>query len=147
MPVRSKRDLLAVRQRTRQLVSLLGFAATEQASIPSAVFDLAWQALCQHGQTRVSIAVEEGKLVIIHDAGVTPSPPVRLERALPQRTDAPAADDLLWLVQQLGQRTPLIVFEELARMNQDLLHVLVELNRCQGELAQLLRERHQPSAA
>lgn len=58
LPLRSKRDLLLVRQRARQLAGLLGFDVRAQLGISAAVFELAWCAFQDRGRSAIVFQIE-----------------------------------------------------------------------------------------
>ena len=59
----------------------------------------------------------------------------------------PTGEDLVWVVRQLVEMTPLTVFEEVQRQNQEVLRLLLELQACQARLAELALKPAEPAAA
>jgi hypothetical protein len=58
------RDVLQARQRTRQIVALLGFDGLEQTAISALVLSVSLEALLQHGSAWLQVAVDSGQLEI-----------------------------------------------------------------------------------
>ena len=154
LPVRNKRDAMIARQRTRQLAGLLGFDVQEQASLAAEVFAAAWQILSLHAPVRFSFLLESGMLQVAAQApkqchGDSASGPGRqvvlLERGLPARAKV-SIEDLHWAVDKLDQITPAHMYEEVYRLNQELLATMQALQTCQAQL-NLLGKGEKPSAA
>jgi hypothetical protein len=135
LSVKRKRDLLRVRQLAGQAAGLLGFDPTDQKCLAAAIFDLACQAHAVGGRARVSLEISETCFHVVctpvakkRRAGVPPTPDFQLSKCLP--TVAPVArEDVPWMLQQLQDLTPLDVFEEIKKINQELLGVLLESAR------------------
>jgi hypothetical protein len=153
--LRRNRDLLLVRQRTRQLARILGFDAAEQSRLAAAVFHLAWHAVHHLRRPDLIFRIADSVLHVApqchpsgHDkptGGETPDGCLRLERPLPPTADALAAADVAWVLQELVRLTPPSVFEEVQQQNQDLLEAYHELQACRTELDH--RKRSRPDAA
>jgi len=146
-----KRDVIAARQRARQLAALLGYSVAEQSRIASAVFELARQTREQIGRAILNFEVSADALRVVPHPVVSPcaDPPpplLRLEQPLPNGAGM-ATDDLTWVAQQLVRLTPVATFEEISRLNQELLRMCLELRACQARLAELTAPQFNPSAA
>lgn len=122
--LRKKRDLVRSRQRARQIAGLLGFDAREQMEFAAAVFELA----------RVVQREERcGRLRFRLGATVIRVEPVQsnlglcLEKPVDEARFRMSREDLVWAVRELDHGTPLNVFEEMEKQNQELLTVLGEL--------------------
>ena len=153
LPLRDKRDAMLARQRARQLAGLLGFDAQEQAEIAAGVFAVSWQVLNLQSPFELCFRIDREKLQVA--AQVSSSRPrdgeiasaqsvLCLDKALPERSKI-APEDLSWAIGKLDQLTPARMYEEVYRLNQELLATLHELQLCQDQLAMMKTEK--PSAA
>ncbi len=134
--LKTKRDILRIRQLTYRAADLLGFSTSDQVRLAAAVFDLACQAKTPTGRARVCFEVVDGWLRVTcslvakaprrrRDHGTTAL--VVNKRLVATR---PLADeDVGWTLRQFQEMAPLDVFEEMQRINQDLLGALLELSR------------------
>lgn len=152
LPLGRKRDVVTARQRARQVAALLGYNSPEQTRIASAVFELARQTLQQTDRAVLYFEVTEQTLLVVphEDAtrfGSEGPPLLRLEQPLPCGESAVAPEDLPWVAQQLVRLTPVNTFEEIQRVNQELLRALLELQACKERLAELTAPQLAPSAA
>jgi hypothetical protein len=153
LALKQKRDLLRTRQIARQAAGLLGFDAQEQIGLAAAAFDLAHQALAPTGCAQVQFEIADDCLQIVF----APAPnarrrrsceqcePLRLSKSLPlaaavQRADVP------WMLQQLTEMAPCDVFEEVRKMNQELLQTLLALAKSQPQMSEAA-PKSEPSAA
>jgi hypothetical protein len=138
--VRSKRDVLAARQRARQLARLLRFEPREQLCIAAGTFAIAAQALRWYGSATLYFEISADTLLVTRRLGRRRprsrknSIPTaydgqieRLVKPLPGSGAAFAPEDLIWIAAQLTQRTPLDVFEEMESQNHEMLALLREL--------------------
>ena len=153
LPLRNKRDAMIARQRTRQLAGLLGFDAQEQASISANVFALAWQIVSLRSPVELFFRLEEEKLKVqvqarrkrsSDETSETARSVVCLERFLPGRSKV-SVEDLGWAIDHLDQITPTQMYEEVYRINQELLTTMQALEACQAQLA--VNKGEKPSAA
>lgn len=117
LPVRRKRDVLIARQRTRQVAALLGYEPPEQVLLAAAVFELARQV---RRARRARLRVEAVRGILRISGG----PGLRLERPLPPKALGMTLEDTAWAVQQLDELDPLDVFDEMCRLNGELLEAL-----------------------
>jgi hypothetical protein len=138
---------MIARQRSRQLAGLLGYGIEEQARIAAGVFAVAWQILSLRSPVQLCFHVEDDKLRIVARPGrkvVTDRAAeegrsvVCLERALPGRAKV-CAEDLAWAVDKLDQITPAHMYEEVYRLNQELLATMQALDTCQLQLSDLTK--------
>jgi hypothetical protein len=153
LKVRSRRDILLARQRTRQLSRLLGFEEPEQLLLAAAVFEFAWSAFQSRGRVVLNFELFEDRLRIacsrprsarleeeerrqerrpsrLHDKGrraVLPMPvaelALRLEKPLPTKPGPVPVEDVAWSMRELAQQTPLNLFEEVRQCNLELLRL------------------------
>lgn len=165
--LRRRRQLVQVRQRCRQMAALLGLATVDQAAVSAAVFALACQVLERRQRVRVIFQVH-GQFLEIHlseegtplpgaeppwhlprvdsrEENHSPDGPWRLTKKLPPQSLT--ADDLAWVVQQIGQQTDADLFAEIVRQNQEILQVVQELRDRERELAQFLTPQRGSTAA
>lgn len=154
--VRGQRDVMRARQRARQICGLLGYDRGRQAVLAATVFLQAQQALSRgalvmlhfqvdQDQFRVEASLPEVPPSLTAPAlGIlplsAPEPLLQLCQPLPKRDDALGAVDLAWIARQLQQHTPLNLFEEIQRQNQELLAVHLELQACRAQLSQLAQQ-------
>jgi hypothetical protein len=110
-------------------------------SIAAAVFELAARARTEKRRTTVQFQLSRSHLQVFCE----PQTSLRLLRPLPDEARRMALEDLAWAAQELSRQTPLDLFEEMQRQNQELLRVIQELHECRGELEQ--RKDRQRSAA
>lgn len=147
--IRTRRDLLLARQRTRRLASLLGFDVLEQATLAAAVFELARQTRRQEGETALRFSIIDDTLRIepAGDEDAESCNMLRIVKVLPNRTLDLAVEDMLWLTKELEKLVPDRLFAEIVRQNQELLRALRELQISQSKVAQLSHEASRPAAA
>jgi hypothetical protein len=122
--LRSRRDLVRVRQRARQIAGLLGFAPADQTWIAATVFEMAWQTWRVRGRAVLRFQIAGARLQV-RVAGSSQG----LDQLLPEKASRLAAEDWPWVIDQLDQHTPLNLLEEIYLQNQELLGVLHELRR------------------
>ena len=120
----SRRDLVRVRQRARQIAGLLGFDSHHQSWIAANVFDIACQACRFTGRAVLRFQLHDSNLQVRVGGSWQ-----RLVHPLPEQPTRLALEDLPWAIQQLDQLTPLCLFEEFRLQNQELLGVLNEAGR------------------
>jgi len=152
LKVRSRRDILLARQRTRQLSGLLGFEAGEQLLLAAAVFEFAWSAYQSRGRVVLHFELFEDRLRIScsrpqsarqeeerkvaqlpgktsrgQHRAVLPMPvaelALRLEKPLPAQPGPLPVEDIAWSMRALAQQTPLNLFEEIRQCNLELLRL------------------------
>ena len=149
-PLRHKRDTMIARQRARQLAGLLGFDTQEQAGIAAGVFAIAWQVLHLHAPVELCYRIQDDRLQVFaratgkRDQARPGNSVLCLEKPVPARTKL-AMEDLLWAVEKLDALTPAHMYDEVYRLNQELLATLHALHQAQGQLA--MQRGEKPSAA
>jgi hypothetical protein len=119
--LRSGRGLVRLRQRTRQIAGLLGFAPPDRSWIAATVFELAWQTWRFTGQVAGCFRIHGGRLQVRVGRSGT-----RFVYPLPSKPPDLAAEDLAWAIEQLQRHTPLRLLEEIRLQNQELLQALDE---------------------
>jgi hypothetical protein len=148
LSLHSKRDVLLVRQRARQIARLFGYEAHEQACIAAGAFAVAAQALRQCTSGSLRIQIENKSLLVLpipFEAGLAPnektqSPPcpsdstLRLVKPLPMAAAEFPIEDLTWLARQLDEQARFTLFEEIQHQNQEMLGLLHELHRLRAQL-------------
>lgn len=142
LPLCRKRDVFVARQRARQLARMLGFDPAEQTSIAAAVFELAARATDHRQQSTLQFQLSDTHLHVFCE----PPTSLRLLRPLPAEARRMALEDLTWAAQELARHTPIDLFDEMRRHNQELLRVIQELHECRAELEQR-KERQRTAAA
>ena len=148
LPLRNKRDTLVARQRARQLASLLGYDIQDQAAIAAGVFAIAWQVLNMRLPVELTFHIENDVLRVFarsptavrRDAAPAPTEVLCLEKPVPDRTKV-CFDDLVFALDQLNEITPANMYEEVYRLNQELLATLHALQMSQGQLAMLKSDK------
>jgi hypothetical protein len=146
--LRNKRDAMVARQRARQLAGLLGYDNHDQAVIAAGVFAIAWQVLGLRSPVELSFDIENNLLRVFArsrrrpaDEATSPSTSVLcLEKPVPERTRI-GLDDLAWAIDCLDNITPAQMYEEIYRLNQELLATLHALQMAQNQLAMLKGEK------
>jgi hypothetical protein len=126
LPVRGIRDLLLLRQRTRQIAGLLGFDSPAQARIAAQAFALACPPDRPRSKCTVAFALSRSLLIVRISA---PSTPQALAHgagqatafALPSTGPKLAGEDIGWAMRELANITPLDALAELQRLNADVL--------------------------
>jgi hypothetical protein len=126
LPVRGVRDLLLLRQRTRQIAGLLGFDLPAQGRIAAQTFALACPANRARARCTVAFALSRSMLIVRVTA---PRGPQTLAYgagqatafALPSAGPRLAGEDIGWAMRQLANITPLDALGELQRLNADVL--------------------------
>jgi hypothetical protein len=122
LPVQGKKDLVLVRQRTRQLAALLGFSAEDQAVLASVIFDRACRVYQQRRPTSWIFRVENRQLRI------APSSPLMADLGVHKRLPEYAVlseADLSWVIRQVCRLTPVDIFAEMQKLNQEILQALL----------------------
>jgi hypothetical protein len=125
--LRGRRDLMRARWRARQIAGLLGFDFLAQAEIAALVFEIARRTYGRQGRSVLRFQLAGDWLHVFPRGGRDRAD--RLVRALPPQALAPAREDVPWLIRELGRLTPLNLFEEFRRQNQELLGALNEAQR------------------
>ncbi|MBY0526661.1 MAG: hypothetical protein K2R98_24910 [Gemmataceae bacterium] len=120
LPLRRRRDLLAARQRARQIASLLGFDRDERAVVAATAFEFARLTLEERDGATLHFVLAADRLQVFAEPGMS----FRLERPLPEKGRAMCAEDVRWAVQELQMLTPIDLFEEVHHQNQEILLAL-----------------------
>ena len=137
--VRGKKDAIRVRQRARQIASLLRFPIHEQACIAAGAFLIACQAHDQVGRFVLCFQIDDNQLhIYARSASDASELPARINRVaavsenvlqllkpLPAEMHLAEAD-LAWMVRSM-EETPTSLFEEIVKQNQEVLTLLHEL--------------------
>jgi hypothetical protein len=138
LSLKRKRDLLRARQLVRHVAHLLGFSGADQLCLTATVFELACQAWTPSKRARISCEIAENCLQVVCTPRLKERPSQGLEKlpagcvSKPLPTTASSAaprDDLPWILKQLVELAPLDVFEEMQKINQELLQLLLDLAR------------------
>jgi hypothetical protein len=152
LKLRGRRDLVLARWRARQIAGLLGFEFQEQAGIAAAVFEIAQQSYKRRVGVLIRFQLKEELLQVFAvggrprqpagrppgdrdpcgirrfldwlGGGPTAGTPAWLTRPVPKKALAPAREDLPWLVEVLARHTPLDLFAEIQKQNQELVRAL-----------------------
>jgi hypothetical protein len=151
--LRTRRDVVLVRQRARQISRLLGYDGGEQSRLAAAVFQFACLAFEKSCRPEISFRLTDGHLQVVccpgrpRKGGCADGPPPSsvVERPLPKKDLPLERPDLAWAVQQLARLTPLNLFDEIRQQNQELVQALHELQVCQAESSRLRKAK--PDAA
>lgn len=138
--VQSKRDVLRARQRARQIASLLGYGAREQAEIAAACFVLALDALHKARQTKLRFVVGDDSLLVTVEDCISSCAALRLQRPLPSGPRKFAAEDCRFIAEQLGQFMPRDLFTEIEKQNLELIQALVELRSLEAAQREMPRQ-------
>ena len=126
LTVRCKRDLVQLRQQTRRIAALLGFADHDQASLAAGVFALA----CRVHKHRATwnFCVENRYFCICLDRE---SPfDDRIQKRLPEQALL-GGPDVEWVARKLSGLLCVDVFGEIQKLNQELLSAHLALQALQ----------------
>jgi hypothetical protein len=140
LQLQRKRDLLVARRLVRQAAALLGFSEHDQTCLAAAAFDLACQAHAAKAQAMMACAIVDDCLQIVC------SDALHLSRRLPVSAAAPR-EDVPWLLKHLTSAAPADLFEEVCKINQELLKSLLEQAKDQPAAAEPVPAQKEPSAA
>lgn len=124
--LRRRRDLLIARHRARRLTALLGFSSIDQARISAAVFALA-SAAYQTTPAALRFDVNDEAITV---AAMSPRRALAVP-AVRQRLPVHrclASEDVGWAMKQLVALAPFRAFEEIQRLNADVLLLSRELS-------------------
>jgi hypothetical protein len=140
-PVRGKKDAIRARHRARQIASLLRFPIQEQACIAAGTFAVVCQALEALGKALLCFQLEENHLQVYirtdcraerqsrrtrRESADRDGPSLmRLVKRLPEEQPMSEAD-LAWLIHNADE-SPVELFEEVVKQNQEMLSLLHEL--------------------
>lgn len=139
LQLRRKRDVVAARQRARQIAGLLGYDRRQQVQIAAAVFDLAAVFCRNHGSGVLRFHAADGMFRVETEPVVR----LRLERPLPAGVLDMAGGDVAWAAGALEDMMPLNAFDEMVQLNRELLQTLRDLASYQEPAATPQKEaRH-----
>jgi hypothetical protein len=138
--LKRKSDLLRARMMVRQAAALLGFHAQDQICLAAAAFDLACQGHKATRRASMQLDVQDDCLLIVC------SDSLRLSKTLPATAAVPR-DDVPWMLKQLAELAPCDLFEEVRKVNQELLQTMLELTKCQPQPAEVVVKQAEPNAA
>lgn len=147
LPLRSRRDLIWARHRSRQLAALLKFDPDDQALIAAVTFAIGVQALelfdepdllCQMEAKSLHVFAREAESEAtrprrIPRARSGQGNPMRFARDLPSGLESSTAD-VRWVLEQLSLFEPVNLFEEVNRQNQEILSLLHALRTSESKL-------------
>jgi hypothetical protein len=122
LKLRNKRDVLLARQRARQVAGLLGFVPADKMRIAAWVFQIALNAV-KNCRCSLKFQLTDDTLQVFPEAALG-TPQDRLDQPLPEGSPGLAPEDVVWLLHELSQLTPLDVFDEIRQQNQELLQAL-----------------------
>src|SRR6516164_6710039 len=91
--LRTKGDLVRVRQRARQIAGLLGFDLSDQTWIAATVFDLVWRTWQVRGRAVVRFEVANHRLQV-RVAGS----PNGVDHSLPEAASQVSPEDWPWVI-------------------------------------------------
>jgi hypothetical protein len=126
LPVRGIRDLLLLRQRTRQIAGLLGFDSPAQARVTAQAFALACPPDRPFSRCNITFALSRSMLIVRVTGPRAPRALAQgagqaLAFALPSTGPKLAGEDIGWAMRELAKITPLDAIAELQRLNGDVL--------------------------
>ena len=131
----SKREVIAARQRARQVASLLGFNTRDQAEIAASTFVLALDALHKSRDVQLQFAIKDDCVVVSASTSSGENcTQLRLQKALPPAGSKFSSDDCRFIAEQLNQFTPRDVFTEIEKQNYELIQALLELKKLESSL-------------
>jgi hypothetical protein len=147
LPLRSRRHLLLIRQRARQIAAMLQFQPQDQMCIAAGAFTVAVRALRRYGPGCLCIQIDKESLQVFPKAHRQDSAALRLVKRLPALAPDIAVEDMGWLLEQLNRQTSNRVFDEIERQNQEMLSLLHALQTAQNKIERLERGKSTPIAA
>ena len=130
LSVGGKKDLVQIRQRTRQLAALLGYGPRDQAILAAGVFALAHQTHRCQGRTVWNFSLENSHLRIFpkgRDSGAA-----QIKKWLPEKAVL-SEPDIRWVTREMSRQATLDIFGEIQKLNQELLQALLEVPAFPGE--------------
>lgn len=130
LQVDGKKDLVLLRQRTRQLAALLGFPAEDQAILATVVFDRACRVYRKRRRTSWIFWVEDRQIRILPSVPLLPD--VEIHKRLPEKSLLSSVD-IQWVMQQICRLTPVDIFGEIQKLNQDMLQALLNAREIPAE--------------
>ena len=130
LSVGGKKDLVQIRQRTRQLAALLGYGARDQAILAAGVFALAYQRHRCQGRTTWNFLLDCGRLRIFPEGMDRTA--AQIEKWLPERVPLSQAD-IRWVTTEMSRQATVDIFGEIQKLNQELLQALLEVQPFQQE--------------
>jgi hypothetical protein len=139
LPLRSRRDLLLIRQRARQIAALLQFEAEDRMCIAAGAFAVAARALRRYGPGRICVQVDKGALHVFPKAQRLGDSTLRLVKPLPMTGSRLAVEDMAWLLEQLNRHADRRVFDEIEQQNQEMLALLHALQAAHARIEQMER--------
>jgi hypothetical protein len=130
--LKGKRDLLRARQLVRRAVDLLGFDGTDQMCVAAAAFNLACQAQAVTGRAQFCCEIVDDCLNIVgkpvvrrrQSSGPMEQSAFRIVKKLPAGAAMPR-EDVAWMLKQLAELAPVDLFDEMIKVNQELLQLLL----------------------
>jgi hypothetical protein len=132
IPLGERRDLLALRQKARQIAHLLHFAPLDEACVAAGVFAVAAQAREAIEQPEICFHLDPQQLIVtVRPRTGSPAPKpealrslLRLAKPLPEAARHFAVEDLGWLIARINDSTPADLYGELCKQNQEVLQLL-----------------------
>ena len=128
--VREKKQLLALRQKARQIGHLLHFPPVEEACIAAGAFAVGIQAREAFGEFEVCFELDQHSLTVharpIPTIGtaVEPKSLLKLTKSLPEAAKGYSVVDLGWLIARINEGTPIDLFGETRKQNEEILYLL-----------------------
>ena len=130
LSVGGKKELVQIRQRTRQLAALLGYGPRDQAILAAGVFALACQTHRRQGRTNWNFLLENGRLRIFREGRDRNAG--QIEKWLPEMASLSDAD-IHWVTREMSRQATVDIFGEIQKLNQELLQALLEVPAFPGE--------------
>ena len=130
LSVGGKKELVQIRQRTRQLAALLGYGPRDQAILAAGVFALACQTHRRQGRTNWNFLLENGRLRIFREGRDRNAG--QIEKWLPEKASLSDAD-IHWVTREMSRQATVDIFGEIQKLNQELLQALLEVPAFPGE--------------
>jgi hypothetical protein len=136
--VKSSRDVLLARVRARQIAKLLGFDETEQTKIACVVFELVWREWQEKESLAARFEVQENLLQLVteySDETGKRAQRLQIAKPLPRAQHMLSEEDWPWVILHLRSQ-PVHLFEEVRRLNHELLNFFLERGQGQKSFAQ-----------
>ena len=131
LEVSSQRDILVARLRTRQIAKVLGFEEIDQSKMACAVFELVFKEYHRLKHLELTFTVREQILHIFssnanvgHESEES-AKKLQIAKPLPRDPHCLNEEDWSWVILQL-ERFPVRLFDEVHRLNQELLQFFLQ---------------------
>ncbi len=138
LSVKTKADLIRVRQHIRRISRMLGFDSLQQAKISCIAFEMVCgtflekeEAILQAFYADGKISIRTGTLPRISPCQFPEEDEQLTEIPVPNVQDDLSEEDVVWAIRAMNRYGKTNLFEEIRQQNNDLLRALLELQQLQ----------------